>query len=548
VAELVTIIFLIPHSRSRIPLTRFIQTNKLSHVTPDIAADPLPLPEKRIPPAAGMTTKVVKGSMWTLGGSVLPLAVSFISTPFIIRFLGSEAYGVLILVGLIPAYFSFADFGMSVASTKFAAEAYGEGDEKREVEFVSTATAIAAVSALMVAVPLFLFSYPIVRALNVPEHFLPPASIALKITSVSFVLGILASVLNSPMLGRLRMDMNMFTAAVPKILLAAVTPLILYFGGHIVGAVSWALLVSAGTLFVVVYFSGKLLPGLLTPVFNRDLVRPLVRMGGAWFIAIVAGVLIGQLEKFLVTSLLSVKALAYYSIAFTFANVATLFSQAMLQPLLPAFSQLMTEDKRPQLDLLFARGNRLAITAVLPITAFLVAIGNPFLTIWAGEEFGIHGSAPFYILITGFLVGMVSVLSYCALLAAGRTDQFARMYWFELPVYGLLCWYLIGRFGVAGAAIAYASRTVFDALWASILCRRLLGLKFGVRKYLFPLTLGTIILAPIPLIVMFDNWSVWLPVVQVLSLSAYAFLAWKQLLDSSEKVWLLTRVRKFTHG
>ena len=70
-----------------------------------------------------MTTKVVKGSMWTLAGSVAPLAVSFISTPFIIRYLGAESYGVLLLVGLIPAYFSFADFGMGVASTKFAAEA-----------------------------------------------------------------------------------------------------------------------------------------------------------------------------------------------------------------------------------------------------------------------------------------------------------------------------------------------------------------------------------------------------------------------------------------
>ena len=85
-----------------------------------------------------MTTKVVKGSMWTLVGSVAPLAVAFISTPFIIRFLGTESYGVLLLVGLIPMYFSFADFGMGVASTKFASEAYGQGDEKKEAQIART--------------------------------------------------------------------------------------------------------------------------------------------------------------------------------------------------------------------------------------------------------------------------------------------------------------------------------------------------------------------------------------------------------------------------
>ncbi|MDI1243729.1 MAG: hypothetical protein PSX80_17600, partial [bacterium] len=76
-----------------------------------------------------------------LVGSVAPLAVSFISTPFVIRFLGTESYGLLLLVGLIPTYLMFADFGMGVASTKFASEAFGRGDEKKEAEIVWAATA-----------------------------------------------------------------------------------------------------------------------------------------------------------------------------------------------------------------------------------------------------------------------------------------------------------------------------------------------------------------------------------------------------------------------
>ncbi len=47
-----------------------------------------------------MTTKVVKGSLWTLIGQVAPLAVSFVTMPFTIRLLGAEGYGVLILVAL----------------------------------------------------------------------------------------------------------------------------------------------------------------------------------------------------------------------------------------------------------------------------------------------------------------------------------------------------------------------------------------------------------------------------------------------------------------
>jgi len=48
-----------------------------------------------------MTTKVVKGSLWTLAGQVAPLGVSLVTMPFVIRMLGAESGGVLILVGLI---------------------------------------------------------------------------------------------------------------------------------------------------------------------------------------------------------------------------------------------------------------------------------------------------------------------------------------------------------------------------------------------------------------------------------------------------------------
>jgi O-antigen/teichoic acid export membrane protein len=289
-----------------------------------------------------MTTKVVKGSMWTLGGSVLPLAVSFISTPFIIRFLGAESYGVLLLVGLIPTYFSFADFGMGIASTKFASEAFGQGDKQKEAQVVWTASAIALVASLIIAVPIIIFASPIIISLNVPEQLQWQATIALRIASVSFVLGILGSVVNSPMLSRLRMDLNTITAAVPKILLAAVTPFILYFGGGIVEAVSWAFIVGVATLAVVVYFSGRLLPEMFRAGINRDLFRPLLKFGGAWVVAMIAAMLLVNLEKLFLTKMVSVKALAYYSVAFTFANMATMFSQAMIQSLIPAFSQLQT--------------------------------------------------------------------------------------------------------------------------------------------------------------------------------------------------------------
>jgi hypothetical protein len=110
-------------------------------VTPEASAGPIAEPTITPPSTAGMTTKVVKGSMWTLAGQVAPLLVSLVTTPFVIRMLGSEGYGVLILIGLIPTYFSFSELGMGIASTRFASEAYARGDLEGEARAIRTAEA-----------------------------------------------------------------------------------------------------------------------------------------------------------------------------------------------------------------------------------------------------------------------------------------------------------------------------------------------------------------------------------------------------------------------
>jgi O-antigen/teichoic acid export membrane protein len=490
---------------------------------------------------AGMTTKVVKGSMWTLIGQVLPMLVALVATPFTIRFLGSEGYGVLILVGLIATYFSFADFGMGIASTKFASAAFAEGKLETEGEIVRTAAFIALLGSLIFAVPIFLFSWSLIVSFKVPEMFQSAANIALKITSVSFVLGILSSVLNTPMLSRLRMDLNTITVTGPKVLMAILTPIVLYFGGGVIGAIGVAFGAAILTVSATVFFSGRMLPELFKLSIGRAYIGPLVRFGGAWSVAVVAGILIFNLEKFVLTSLVSVRALAYYSIAFTFANVATLFSQAMLQSLLPAFSQMMSDERGDELNALFSRGSRLAIVALLPMVVLLFIVGRPFLTLWAGPEFGVESTIPFYVLLGGFTLSIFSVLPFSILLAAGRTDYFAKMYWIELPFYALLTWFLVGRFGIVGAAVAFATRTVFDAVWAIVFCHRVKRLRYGLTAQILPLLLGAASLLPLAFLAVFNTYSLWLIPSAPISLLIYGFIVWRTLLDADEKRWLISR-------
>ena len=513
-------------------------------MTPDTAIVLIEESKAAQPPStAGMTTKVVKGSIWTLAGSALPLAVSFISTPFIIRFLGAESYGVLLLVGLIPTYFTFADFGMGVASTKFAAEAFGQGDREKEREIVWTATMVAAISSLVVAIPIFVFSYAIVVALNVPEHLLTTASVALKITSAAFVFGVIASVLNSPMLARLRMDLNTVTQAVPRILLAAVTPFILYFGGGIVGAVSWAFIIGVATFAVVFYFSGRLLPGLYRPVFSRELLKPLFRVGGALAMSGIAAVLLANLEKLILTRVTSVETLAYYSVASTLAGVAIMFGLAMHQSLVPAFAQLLEPDKRDEMKTLFSRTVRMNIIGMAPLFASFFVIAGPFFTIWAGPEFGRESTQPFHIIIVASLFSLWTFVPVSVLLAKGRMDVLAKVYWIELVPYIALTAFLTYRFGAVGAAIAWSVRVLIDTCIMAYFGTRISGLSIWVFKaQTAQLAVCLLILAvPAAFAATTDQVLNLSLALLPIALIVYALVAWKTLLHSDERGWVISK-------
>jgi O-antigen/teichoic acid export membrane protein len=509
-------------------------------VTPEVTADKNTEPIPQVPSTAGMTTKVVKGSLWTLAGQVAPLAVSLITTPFVIRMLGAESYGVLILVGLIPAYLGFADFGMGIASTKFASEAYAEGDPVREARIVRTAAFIALCSSLPIALVLLLFSSFVISLLNVPENFHAEASLALKFASVTFVLNFLNSIFNTPQLTRLRMDLNTAVNAGFRILGLIATPIVIYLGGGIVGAIFVLLIASLLTLIGHLFVSSRLDPFVFEFTIDRSIVWPLIKFGSALCASGMAAVFLANSEKVLLPRLASVQTLAHYSVAYTVALAATLFSQAMTQSLVPAFSQLLRPEKREQLVALFSRSVRFNVIALLPVVVTLFVIARPFFTLWAGEEFGRESSKPFYILLIGLFFQVAAYVPGSLLMANGRTDIFAKVYWVELVPYLILIVILTPKFGAVGAALACTIRVIVDTVVFMLLTSRLTGVSFRVfdDRHRSLLLAFSIMAVPMLVTLLTDSNLIVSGILLAVILTIYGLIAWKKLLTVEERGWV----------
>lgn len=496
----------------------------------------------------GMTTRVMKGSFWVLIGQLLPLLATFVSTPFVIRYLGSEAYGVLLLISMIPSYFSYMDVGMSLASTRFGSEAYGDNLLMKESKVVWTACFIASIPVIIVCILLVIFSDKIMYDFfSVAQGYREAASIGLKLTAVAFVFSTMSTIVNTPQLSRLKMHLNVLVNAGPKFLMTCMTPFVLYFGFGIEGATLWACCIALLILILNFSMSVKLLPQLKNISIDKRLFSPLLSFGKGIVVYAIALMLINYMEKILIPRIMEspTKNLAYYSVAFTLANMANLFSMSMVQTLMPAFSQLLTPQRRQELELLFSRCVRISIILIIPTLVGMAVIAKPFFKIWAGDEFGDASVIPFYTLLIGMFFSLLAYVPNTVLLASGRSKLFARYYIIELLPYGILTYFFILKFGILGAAIAWSIKEITNALFFIYYAKKHQNLDFNFRMYFRNILYGLLIFLPPLIAVSFSKTYSFLPIALLLPLLVlYFILVWKSWLDESERKWLQNKLRR----
>lgn len=485
----------------------------------------------------GMTTKVMKGSFWVLMGQVLPLVATFVASPFVIRSLGSEAYGVLILMGLISTYFSFADFGMGITSTKYGSEAFGLKDYSKEGYIVRTALVISLISALLIITPLYIFADWVVSDfLNVPLKYQSQAIIGLRITLFSFLFNIIASVVNTPQLSRMRMDLNVIINSGFRILMTIVTPIVLYVGGNVVSAVLVSFFSSLLIMLTHIWVSWNLLPELFSKGISREMFKPLYKFGFQVVLYGIGLTLINNLEKVILTKIVSVQSLAFYSVASTFALMTTMFSSAIVQSLLPAFSQLMSPEKKNELAELYRKSSKLSFIVIIPVIMGLLVIAKPFFTLWAGPEFGKESIIPFYILLLGIFFAIAAYVPNCMILASGNPVVFSKFYLLQILPYGLITYVLISKFGIIGAAVAFSLRETFNSFYFIHMAKKVTRISFTVWSEFDKIFTSILFFVPsIVLTFVVHNFSFWQLFIFPCSLLLYSVYIWRLVLNTNEK-------------
>ncbi len=418
---------------------------------------------------------LARNTILNLIGQAAPLLVALFAVPLLIDSLGVARFGVLTLAWIVIGYFSLFDLGLGQALTKLVAEKLGMGRERETFPIVWTALFLMLLLGLLGSATVsFLSPLLVWDVLKVPEalrfetlqvFYLLALSIPFVISSAS-LRGVLEAHQRFDLTTAIRLPMGVFTFLGPL--------LVLPFSRGLVPVV--AILVVGRLLAWLVHLllCFRAVPALPKEIsLQRTAIGPLLSFGGWMTVFNVFGPLIVYLDRFLIGSLISVAAVAYYATPYEVVTKLAVIPAALIGVLFPAFATSLVQE-RSRVMLLFNRGVKYTFLALFPLVLLIVTLAYEGLDLWLGAEFAQNSSRVLQLLAIGvFLIGLAQ-LPFALVQGAGRPDLVAKLILVELPFYLLALWWLVGTFGIEGAAVAWTVRAAGATLVLFAMARRFL--------------------------------------------------------------------------
>ena len=156
--------------------------------------------------------------------------------------------------------------------------------------------------------------------------------------------------------------------------------------------------------------------------------------------------------------------------------------------------------------------------------------------LWLGADFAREGTAVLQLLSIGVLANTMAQAPANLIQARGQPKWMAIVHLLELPFFLLAIWYLTGRFGIAGTALAWSSRTIIDcAILFALAGGRVSGSDIAAGRAVLTLGLAGALCAA-GFLARSNGEST---IVCALGLAGFVTFAWLVILTNADKARLL---------
>jgi O-antigen/teichoic acid export membrane protein len=380
--------------------------------------------------------------------------------PIYIQVLGIEAYGLIGFFTSIQVMFALLDLGLGAAANRELARLsvdplahHTARQFTRTLEVLYWLTAVLLGVLLALVAPLLATKWVNLRNMSVQEAQLALALMALAFATrwpFALYVGALTGLERQPLLNRLRVATEILRSGGAVMILLFVSPTLVAF-------LIWQVGVTFAASITAAYLTWRVLPpSREPPSFDWTQLRRIQRyMVGISGIAVTVAILT-QMDKLILSKLLSLEEFGYYMLAWTVANALTILVGPIFSAYFPSLSRAVALKDEAALRSLYHRASQMMAGVILPVGITVAFFSRDVLHLWTQDTLlAERAHVVLSILLMGTIVNGLMNIPYGILLAHG---------WTSLPFYANLAAIavlfpmvvvLANLFGPVGAAAAW---------------------------------------------------------------------------------------------
>lgn len=336
-------------------------------------------------PAKETGKSIFRNVLYSFSTWFVPLGLSFLATPLIVRTLGNQDYGIYALVLGVIGYSFNLNFGRAV--TKYIAEyrATGETEKIRDVIsaalFINLIVGIAAVLIIVSSAKWLVNDVFQIAAADQPKTIY-----ALYIAALAIFSLILSQVFNSILQGIYRFDVYSKIFNFNNVATLLGNLWLAYNNFGLIYLLAWNLLTNVIAFFMFAVSAKRLLPEFGIKYQYKPKILKLVLKYSAGIISYqILGNFLMLFERGWITRQLGAESLTYYVVPMSLSFYIHGFVSSIILVVFPLASEL--QDNKEKLLRLYHKASKIVCFFVFFLATLLIVESRLFLTLWMGADF-----------------------------------------------------------------------------------------------------------------------------------------------------------------
>ncbi len=418
--------------------------------------------------------KLIRNAAYNYAGFLILVAMQFFSTPYIVRTLGKDAYGVFALISVFIGYVSLLELGIGASIVKYVSEYYVEKRYDKINKLVNTAFILFLGLGLVGTLIILVFrEYFATSLFKVPAYLSSETIFVFTVAGIAFFFTFVFGVFISVLVGLQRMDLTNKISISFGILNTAGVVALLWLGYGLKEVVILSSVNGVIGVLISAYVSKRVISNLILhpKFFDRSYVRDILHFSLYIFASKVAILVYQNFGKFIVGIFLPIKYVTIYAIGAMLSSFIYRISGLVVAPVMPASSELYVKKDADAVKELFLKGTKYVTIINIPSIIFLGIFADEIIRFWMGEGFE-ESVLIFRILLIGLFIETMQHIGGNMLPGIGRPKLGSYYSTGTTLLTVILSIILLNKLGLIGAAIGPTiAQLIIVVIFILHLCR-----------------------------------------------------------------------------